>query len=234
MSEKYSGYLEWKKWDQEPFGRYKKKEHYYFNKMINFASGLNQNSIVLEIGFGNGGFAGWLEANYPHATWNGVEVQKSLVEKAKEAGFWAAPKIQDINTAKKYDLILALDVIEHLSDTEIADFFLAASKLIKPNGIVLIRTPNAGGPLGLPNQTGDPTHITPVSLSRLANYLNGWEIHAEGDLQPIWEGRIFSAMRNIVRLLCQTVISSLVRFSFAPQPRTLLASNLHLKFKLAR
>lgn len=231
----YAQYETWKQWDREPFGSFTRKQHYYFKKLLTYNFGSNSSSLrleVLEIGFGNGAFAGWLKATHPKMSWAGVEIQDALVAKAQQAGFNGMSAIPDTAPEEQYDLIAAFDVIEHLSDQDIKSFFAKASVMLKPKGVVLTRTPNAGGPFGLPNQTGDQTHVTPISLSRLGGYLDNWQIEERGDLQPVWEGKFFSAIRNCVRLLLRTLISACVRFAFAPQPKTLLASNLHLTFKL--
>lgn len=228
----YAGYGTWKQWDEEPFGSFTRKQHYYFRKLTNFyPEPVSNNVNVLEIGFGNGAFAGWLKMIYPHISWTGIEIQDALVSKAQKAGFNAILANSDKMLVGQYDLIIALDVIEHLTDQEIEAFFSDALAKLKLNGVILTRTPNGGGPFGLPNQTGDSTHITPISLSRLSGYLTDWQIEEKGDMQPLWEGNVLSAIRNCIRLFLRTLISVLIRFAFAPQPKTLLASNLHLRFK---
>lgn len=225
----------WKEWDRDSFGSFNRKEHFYFKKLLAMLDSSSSNFSklsILELGFGNGSFAGWLKANYPQMRWSGVEIQDSLVSRAKDSGFNAMPTIPEPAREGQYDVILAFDVIEHLSDSEISDLFMKVAGILKEDGVVLARTPNAGGPFGLPNQTGDPTHITPISLSRLSSYLTAWDIRETGDIQPIWEGRPLSALRNLIRLLLKLLVSGVIRFAFAPQPTTLLASNLHLLFKL--
>lgn len=231
----YTQYESWKRWDREPFGSYSEKQHYYFKKLLTpYIGSGERNQDFLELGFGNGALAGWLKATHPSISWAGLELQQPLVSKAQKAGFTAMTEIAEVSAKKQFDMIVALDVIEHLTDIEIEAFFCQASELLKPNGIVLTRTPNAGGPFGLPNQTGDPTHTTPISLSRLSNYLNSWRIEEKGDIKPLWEGKMLSALRNCLQLVCKVLISGIIRFAFAPQPKTLLASNLHLIFKLQK
>lgn len=228
----YENYGSWKKWDLTPFGTVKVKQHFYFAKLLApYLRGRDAGHSVLEIGFGNGELAGWLNAHHSHISWTGIELQESLVSKARAAGFQAEVDISKLDLQTSYDLIIAIDVIEHLSDIEIQDLFSRFNLLLKEDGTVITRTPNAAGPLGLPNQTGDATHITPISLSRLAGYLSQWEITEKGDIQPVWEGKVLSALRNCFRLALRTAISGSIRFVFSPQPKTLLASNLHLFFK---
>lgn len=229
----YSQYEKWKRWNEYEFGSYNRKEHYYFKQLIApFLKVVEPEGVtVLEIGYGNGALAGWLKTTHPNVSWMGIEIQESLVEKANTAGFSADKAIPAPTDQDQFDLIVALDVIEHFSDIEIAAFFSDVAPLLKPTGAIVTRTPNAAGPFGLPNQTGDPTHITPVSVSRLASYLSDWQIEERGDILPIWEGRPLSACRNCIKLALRAFIVGIIRFAFAPQPKTLLSSNLHLAFK---
>lgn len=226
----YAGYETWKQWDQKGFGAYSRKEHHYFSQIFKrFVP--NKCKDILEIGFGNGAFAGWLKATHPNISWSGIEKQEVLISKAKRAGFEAQMALPDSTLKGRHDLIIALDVVEHLTDIEVKHLFTQAEAILKPNGLILIRTPNGAGPFGLPNQTGDATHITPICLSRLSGYLPDWDIEETGDVQPIWTGNLLSATRNTLRFALRITITGLIRFAFAPQPTTLLASNLHLIFR---
>ncbi len=223
----YSSYESWKQWDQIPFGTYSKKQHHYFKKL--FSNKLTTGSeIILEIGFGNGPLAGWLRDKYPDVRWVGVEIQEPLVSKASASGYESLTKLPRPSLNHSFDAVVAFDVLEHLNDIEIRNLFTDILPSLKENGVVIARVPNGEGPLGLPNQNGDPTHVTNVSLSRLSAYLTEWKIECKGDLRPLWEGKFLSFMRNIIRLIVREILTLLIRFAFAPQPRTLLASNIHL------
>lgn len=227
----YINYSTWKEWDTKEFGEYSRKEHFYFKKILKkFASSIDLNQAnVLEIGFGNGAIAGWLRANHPDATWTGTELLAEQVKKARDAGYDAHLRIPQSNV--RFNIVVIFDVLEHLTDSEISEIFSEIEALLPPDAIIITRTPNGAGPFGLPNQIGDKTHITPISLSRLSSYLMSWRISEYGDMRPIWEGRPFSAIRNLIQYLMKSVLAALSRFIFAPLPRTYLASNLHLVFK---
>ena len=185
-------------------------------------------SKILEIGFGNGSLAGWLKTFHPSVSWTGIEVQQTLVEKAKNAGFDASSNLDQLPARKQFDVIVALDVIEHLSDSEIEKVLKLSAGLLADDGLIILRSPNAGGPFGLPNQVGDPTHITPISTSRLASYASEWRISEKGDILLWWNGKLLSSARNCFRHIIRLGIERIVRFAFAPQPKHLLSSNLHL------
>lgn len=223
----YASYESWKQWDQIPFGTYNKKQLYYFRKLL--SSRLKRgNETILEIGFGNGSLAGWLHDAYPSAKWIGVEIQEPLVTKANASGYESLINLPKPSENHSFDAVVAFDVLEHLKDPEIRDLFADILPLLKENGVVIARVPNGEGPMGLPNQNGDPTHVTNISLSRLSAYLPDWRIECQGDLRPLWEGKLLSCIRNVIRACVRAILTSLIRFAFAPQPRTLLASNIHL------
>ena len=223
----YASYESWKQWDQIVFGSYTNKQHFYFKKLLSDRLKTGEETI-LEIGFGNGSLAGWLRDTYPSAKWIGVEIQEPLVTKANASGYESHTNLPKPNLNHSFDAVVAFDVLEHLNDSEIRDLFSDIQPLLKENGFVIARVPNGEGPMGLPNQNGDPTHVTNISLSRLSAYLTEWRIECQGDLRPLWEGKLLSCTRNVIRACVRGILSLLIRFAFAPQPRTLLASNIHL------
>ena len=115
---RYNTYQDWKRWSTKEFAEYDQKTQYYFKKLLSRLRS-QKYSKILEIGFGNGSLAGWLKTFHPSASWTGIEVQQTLVEKAKNAGFDASSNLDQLPARKQFDVIVALDVIEHLSDSEI-------------------------------------------------------------------------------------------------------------------
>ena len=225
----YASYESWKKWDQIPFGTYNKKQYYYFRKLL--SSRLKRgNETILEIGFGNGSLAGWLRKMHPRVRWIGVEIQEPLVNKANASGYESLTNLPRASVNHSFDAVVAFDVLEHLNDSEIRHLFTDLLSLLKENGVVIARVPNGEGQMGLHNQHGDTTHVTNISMSRLSAYLPEWRIECQGDLRPHWEGKLLSCIRNVIRAGVREILGSLIRFAFAPQPRTLLASNIHLIF----
>ncbi len=69
-----------------------------------------------------------------------------------------------------FDLMIALDLIEHLSKEEILPFLEACRRSLRPGGRLILQTPNADSPLGTGIRYGDFTHevcFNPHSLSWL-------------------------------------------------------------------
>jgi hypothetical protein len=63
---------------------------------------------------------------------------------------------------KSFDLVVAFDVLEHLSIDQIMDTFVQARRLLVDNGAFLVRFPNGDSTLSAPYQHGDSTHITTI------------------------------------------------------------------------
>jgi SAM-dependent methyltransferase len=82
-----------------------------------------------------------------------------------------------------FDLITGLDIIEHFTKDEALDFLAAIQVALRPNGRVVLQTPNLGGFMGPSMRFGDFTHeigLTPGSLEnllRIAGFTsyNAWE-----------------------------------------------------------
>lgn len=75
-----------------------------------------------------------------------------------------------INNKKKFDMITAIDIIEHFDKAETFDFVDALFEALKPGGRLIVQTPNADSPLFGAVRYGDLTHehaLTPQSLYRI-------------------------------------------------------------------
>jgi 2-polyprenyl-3-methyl-5-hydroxy-6-metoxy-1,4-benzoquinol methylase len=97
---------------------------------------------ILEIGAGAGATLKWLKSFYLDAETTGVEINAALYEQLKENADVAI--IDNIGACltrlKSYDLILLLDVLEHISDatTLLRDIV----NRLEPGGRVIVSVPN--------------------------------------------------------------------------------------------
>jgi SAM-dependent methyltransferase len=99
-------------------------------------------SRVLDIGAGSGATLQWLKTIFPRAETTGVEVNAGLHDKLKQRADVAI--ISDVNSCFSqlgtYDLILLLDVLEHLVDS--AGTLKRISSYLSPGGSVIVSVPN--------------------------------------------------------------------------------------------
>lgn len=164
LADPYSSYLDWKKWNVDRFGLSGVAEQAYYKKLIALAVPLSGKDVC-EVGFGNGALLTYLgTAGYSVF---GVELQKELVERAKTHGVMAVSDINAFPVDLRFDLILLIDVIEHIDQHKTSDFLRSMKARLKPGGKIIARFPNGDSPFGLKNQNGDITHVTVIGSKKL-------------------------------------------------------------------
>jgi 2-polyprenyl-3-methyl-5-hydroxy-6-metoxy-1,4-benzoquinol methylase len=97
---------------------------------------------ILEVGAGAGATLRWLKGRYPKAETTAVEINSALLGELKQNADIAiiGPIDETLSQLKSYDLILLLDVLEHLTDSTTTLRML--SKLLNPGGQVIVSVPN--------------------------------------------------------------------------------------------
>jgi 2-polyprenyl-3-methyl-5-hydroxy-6-metoxy-1,4-benzoquinol methylase len=101
---------------------------------------------VLDVGFGRGFFL--YHFNKLGATVTGLELDPDAIKYAKEnLGLTDIhhKKLLDFNPPEKYDLILLMDLIEHVLEPK--QYFKKLGQLLMPGGLIVIFTPNADSSL---------------------------------------------------------------------------------------
>jgi SAM-dependent methyltransferase len=89
-----------------------------------------------------------------------------------------------------FDLILGLDLIEHLSKDEALRFLDAARGALRSGGRLILQTPNAASPWGAEYRYGDFTHelgFTPGALQRMLA-LTGFDSLEAREMGPMPHG----------------------------------------------
>jgi 2-polyprenyl-3-methyl-5-hydroxy-6-metoxy-1,4-benzoquinol methylase len=108
-----------------------------------------------------------------------------------------------------FDLITALDLIEHLTKDELLKFLRAAHGALRPGGRLVLQTPNCASPQGIAVRHADFTHeigLTPNSLAWLLR-LTGYENHEAREQGPVCRGLKSSVRWLLWRMLRLTFIA---------------------------
>lgn len=224
--EKEVSYNLWKDWRNENFGNYSIQDSYYYDKILSFSNCENI-SNVLEIGFGNGSFLGFMRTK--NIDIYGVEVIEELIDAGKINGFNVGGSIDEIENNIKFDAIFMFDVLEHIPQDDIVTFLKKCLNRLNDDGVMIIRTPNGSSPLGLANQYGDVTHCTVVTSPKMHYWmksLGSIVVYTGRDVYPLYDGRFFKMTSRMIRYTIQIVIEKLVRIIFAPQSSGILSANL--------
>ncbi len=182
MTSDYAGYSEWKQWAPSQFmvcGPYERR--YYKGEL----GGLElAGRKIVELGFGNGGFLRY--AMDEGANVGGTELVAEACARATEGGARVyMPDLSDAlaENAGNFDLVVAFDVMEHMTREQLLVLFDTLAALLKSGGHVLARFPNAQSPLGCVTQNGDWTHRSALSTQVLMQILTGkpWALVRAGN-----------------------------------------------------
>jgi len=207
-----SAYVGWKKWEASNFGKVSQNECKYFSRELNKVTDINKVSRILEVGFGNGNFIGWVGKFVPEC--HGVETSGILRSRAIDwlESIYSSIYDSDLNEkAESFDLIVAFDVLEHVGKEELPAFLAQICKLLKPGGNFIARFPNGDSPFGRMYQHGDITHVTTIGKSMLVQIAQGTDLVLIEVRSPSFPLGMKGAMTYPKRLLIKTIRKFLER-----------------------
>jgi len=137
---------------------------------------LEQDMRCLEIGCGTGHFLGYLQ-HKGISDLKAIDLDASLADVIPEAvrgNFEACDVRAFMEKAKSqppYDRIFMFDVFEHFKPEDGLKLLKNISAILKPDGMIVLKMPNAASPWGGQFQHGDLTHLaayTPDSIRQMA------------------------------------------------------------------
>ncbi|HUC17812.1 MAG TPA: methyltransferase domain-containing protein [Acetobacteraceae bacterium] len=176
----YEGYFEARSWGQTT-----SEQHFWYydglTRHLRFAKGAG----VLEIGFGDGRFLDWCRSRGLAPV--GVEIQEAAVAKAVALGHevYKGPfSSSTLAPGRQFQMIVCLDVLEHLTINEIRELFRNTISHLAADGRYLVRFPNGNSPFVGPHQFSDSTHkivLTPGMMQQLTKPLGLQVEHAFND-----------------------------------------------------
>lgn len=143
---------------------------------------------VLEVGCGMGHFLYWARERGIESV-RGLDASNEQVEAARAAGLPAEAASADeylADRGEEFDLIVALDVLEHLSRDEAFRLLDLCLRALCPGGYLFMTTPNGAALRPGPVLYGDLTHETVYSPNtiRMALRLSGYDQIAVREIVP--------------------------------------------------
>lgn len=125
-------------------------EHRFLRR--NSRGGGNAIIRMLDAGTGFGQFADYVARRYPEMTIDAVDIKEQYLTRARAAFIKSGLShqvdfsVEDLTKLSKsgpYDLILSVDVMEHILDDE--SVFRNFHRVLRPGGVVIINTPSDQG-----------------------------------------------------------------------------------------
>jgi SAM-dependent methyltransferase len=229
--ESYVDYERWKGWAPAEFGKFTASDAAYFQAELTRAGMRPKVRYrILELGFGNGTFAGWaLERGHEYL---GTEVIAELLGRAREAGLQVWDAEEDLERwvgPGTLDLVVAWDVLEHRERDALENDLRVLLRLLRPDGRLVARVPSGDSPFGRSVHHGDLTHKLALGTSAIHQLAVrcGFEVLTVGP--PMLPVRGVGLRRVIRRALLRAARSVTARFINAVfhdnQPRV-ITSNL--------
>lgn len=139
-----------------------------------------KDAAIIEVGCGPGNVMQFLK-NAGFDNIFGIDISDEQIKEAADKNLNAA----SVNVFEffeknknKYDVIFALDFVEHFHRHELLKLFKGFNRLLNDNGILVIRTPNGSGLFPNKNIYGDLTHLTIfnqyslIQILQITNFYN--------------------------------------------------------------
>ena len=176
--------------------------------------GLKPGQSLLEVGFGAGDFMDWAKSAGYDIT--GVEILPDMLASARARGHkvYQGPLTPDLLSGQLFDVVVALDLIEHLTSEEIVELFRATRPLLKPGGRYLVRFPNGDSPFSSWHQHGDITHKTVIGsgmIHQLARF-GGLEVVKIVNHRPMPTG--IAAIKKMLVYAGRNVVEAIIGFLY--------------------
>ena len=132
----------------------------------------NSDASIIDLGCGEGHLLSALN-KFGFTNCQGIDLREDAVAFCKKRGLDAEVcTVQDFfkNSDKKYDVVFAIDVLEHLTLDQSLNLIEEVSKNLKPTGSFIVQVPNLASLFGNSVYYGDITHMhgySPISLCQL-------------------------------------------------------------------
>jgi 2-polyprenyl-3-methyl-5-hydroxy-6-metoxy-1,4-benzoquinol methylase len=183
-----------------------KLAHAYFREHYDPWLPANQEAEILDLGCGRGHLLDWLKsAGYNRIS--GVDASPPMVAATRARGHQvvcadAAQTLAD--RTGQYDLIYALDIIEHLERNRVLEFLKRCRSALRPSGKLVLITVNADA-LGWGRiMHGDFTHESAFTATSLSQLLRAAGFrHIEFRESSIPREAPNSFRRKVARAICR-------------------------------
>lgn len=171
---------------------------------------------ILDIGCGEGHLLGVLRgAGYAHVS--GIDVSAEQVQVARGRGFDVvhADALDFLRERpSQFDVITAVDVIEHFEKPDVLSLLEAVSGALKPGGVLVGQVPNGESPFAGRYIYGDLTHGTAFTQRSIAQVLG-----AAGfvEVQSFPAGPVAHGVASALRVIAWRIVAAAYKAALATE-----------------
>jgi SAM-dependent methyltransferase len=165
---------------------------------------------LLDFGFGQGVFLDWCKQQGISTA--GVEIIPEMVERALAKGH----EVIDMATYQgAFQVITAIDVLEHLSVEQQEDLFRQAARLLAPGGCLVARFPNGASPFFGTYQHSDLTHVRALTATAVRQSARrcGLELALAANPRSTPPGLLGSIKRRLV-YACRDLVEIFIGYIY--------------------
>lgn len=149
--------------------------HQYFKTYILPHIPQNKNCKILEIGCGYGRYTTLLTNTLKYNDIIGIDISEEQIEFAKKNyklnNVFKADAVNYLKAnPSKYEIIILMDVLEHLELAYAIELLEEVNKALIPDGKLIIQVPNGLSPMK-PIFYGDVTHVRAFSVNSMSQIL---------------------------------------------------------------
>lgn len=171
----------------------------------------DKGASIIDIACGGGHFIYFLQQQGYSNVW-GIDISQEQLDVAEKMGVNNLKKSDFVEylskCSVKFDMIIAIDIIEHLRKDEILSFLDTICDSLKPKGKVLIGTLNSQSLFSGRSLYCDFTHeqgFTPDSLSQVLRVCNFKNIQVYGEEPVVYD------LRSFIRFILWWMVKSVLK-----------------------
>jgi SAM-dependent methyltransferase len=171
----------------------------------------DKNAFIVELACGNGKLLHFFK-QHGYSNLQGVDISPDQVGLARQV----IPDVTQANVLdwlaprkNHFDLIVALDLIEHFTRDEALRFVDLCFTALKPGGRLILQTPNADSPFGMQHRYNDITHEWAFNANQLTRLMRraGFESIKARNQGPVpWGYSLVSTFRCMVWLVIRMAL----------------------------
>lgn len=171
----------------------------------------DRNALILDLGCGRGQLVRMLR-DHGYLRVKGIDISAEQVALARQLGSGDVERDDLFGHAARhparYDAVVAIDVVEHFDRPDVEPVFRALSTLLRPGGVLVLRTPNGSSPFAGRMLYSDLTHgviYTERSLRQIGA-ITGFATFAGYAVRPERGGGPKRAVRRIVWRIIEGIL----------------------------